>query len=204
MTNLELVRLKIDDQLTDGYEEAVSDGEKFLYELDYHPVQDVVVKYNDDVKTVDTDYILNQRTGGIKLIDPTTASTTKLGKAENQGVVIRVQYKYAAFLDTDIEYFLENNGDDATKAAIAAIRVLLASSAKRFDYKQGHTEMSVSQVFSHLQTLLETLEAESNAANTTDFSIGKRSVKDEIYLRESDLSRADDINTPVNRWSRDL
>lgn len=193
MTERELVRFKIDDHLTEAYEEAVSDGEKFLYELDYHPVQSVVVKYDSEIKTVDEDYTLNSRMGQLKLVDG-----DGVGQPQNEGVVVKVEYQHAAFLDADIDELLSQNGQNATKAAISAIEILLASSARRFDYQQGHTRMSTSQVFEHLKDLHKTLSDELVAQGGQAIIVGDRTSE---YWQEgnsevdNDLSRTDRFNS---------
>lgn len=202
MTNIELVRFKIDDHKVEAYEEVISDGATFLYELDYHPVEDVVVKYNDTVKTLDTDYIQNVRMGQIKLI----GGNPPIGTPQAAGVAIKVEYNHAAFLDSDIQQLLDDNGQSTIKASIAAVRILLASSARRFDYQQGHTRMSPSQVFDHLKSLLETLEKEAAGGSGADFSIGDRSNDawdDGNNEIENDLSR-NDGDQIANLWSRDI
>lgn len=199
MTTLEMTRLKIDDNLTEAYEEAVSDGEKFLYELDFHPVQDAVVKYGNDVKEEDVDYVLNKRTGQVKLIDSSDPES-QIGKPENAEVIIKISYKYASFLDEDISLVLEQNNDDPVGAAIACVRMLLSSAARRFDYQQGHTRMSPSQVFTHLKDLLTMLQDEDGGAGN-NVAFGSRSHGPIDSIINSDLSRTDDL---INKWDRDV
>lgn len=180
MTNLEKVRNNIDDHLQFGKTVDIGKGSEAVYQLDNFNFQDLAVTVDGSAVSVATNKQLPK--AGQVLLNATLDKT------------VVFTYKYAAFLDDEINEFLSDAEDSVTLASLMAIDQLLVSAAKRFDYRSGQKDLKVSQVFDQLLALrkqfAEAVESESNAGGVL--------IKDRIHPAymlsaepEIDISRTD-------------
>lgn len=142
-TTLDNIRIKISDPLKQGFDKQIGDGSTKIFKLSHskvHSESEAIVVNNSSVEleAYDIDY-----DEGVVIFN--TAPT--------QGHVIEVSYKYAAFRDEEIELYLDENGQSINQTIVTLIEILLADSARRFDYTAGQTNMQPSQVFDHLERL---------------------------------------------------
>lgn len=178
-TNLQLLRKMIADPYKSGFDEVVADGESQDFQLSHHPVKtsSYQVLLDGNLQTESTDYTLDLETGLLNMVALPTAE-----------LELDVKYEYSVFSDTELTEFLELDGT-VDKAAVRCIDILLADSARRFDYSAGLTDMKPSQIFEHLKDLKAMYSAKTsvNAGVTTRGSKYYAGNTD----KEVDLSRAD-------------
>lgn len=150
MTPLQQVRNNIDDHVQIGFADELSYGKMKVYQLNARNIWDLtVVLFSEDSNEPDTE------------IDPETYEVFAVSgqvKANFPEGEIGFEYKHAAFTDTEIEFYLEQEGT-VNKATLKCIEILLSSAAKRFDYKAGIKDIKASQVFDHLKALRETFKS---------------------------------------------
>lgn len=153
MTELEKVRNLIDDHISIGLTNEQSTGGLQLFQLNSRNVWDLTITDKNGATVDPANYELIATSGQVK------------GTFEPGELVF--EYKHAAFTDEEIQAYLDEFGS-TTKAAIACVRILLASASKRFDYKAGIKDIKASQVFDNLKELLGTLteqvDSEENAS----------------------------------------
>lgn len=158
MTPLEQIRANIDDYPQVGFTVEASDGNMRVYQLNSRNFWDLTVTQlvgEDDEAVVEAeDYTTFPQSGQIK------------GEFEEGDV--QFEYTHAGFTDAELTHYLSVNGDSVAKASLACVKILLASAAKRFDYKAGIKDIKASQVFDHLtelhKTLTEQVELEDTGA----------------------------------------
>ncbi len=113
------------------------------------------------------------------------------------GDIIKVSYSYAAYTDVEATAMIDAYG--IGNASIEALKGLLASAARLYNYQQGATRADKNQVFQNLKDLLAIYSAENNAVNpdgsiSGNLTIGKRTNEEYRPVTSSiaDLSRKDD------------
>ncbi len=148
-----LVRMAIDDPIRMGYFNEVLDGTTRIHQLPDRNVWDLVVRDQADVVIDDTTYTVYPVSGQVSSAFTGASSVT-------------FEYKVAGFTDAEIDHFLESNDNNVDRAALAAIDILLASSAKRFDYKAGLKDIKASQVFDQLKELRTTIANKIDESTT--------------------------------------
>lgn len=146
MTPLEQVRAAIDDYPQIGFTVEQSPGIMQVYQLNSRNFWDLTVKDSEDNVIPAEDYTAYPQSGQIK--------------GEFPEGTITFEYTHSGFTDTEIEHYLSVNGESVAKASLACVKILLASSAKRFDYKAGIKDIKASQVFDHLKELHNQLAAQ--------------------------------------------
>lgn len=150
MSPKEVIRLNIDDHVQIGMGNEISNGNLSVYQLNHRNVWNFTVKDKDGNAITNPDlpadpiYTLYGQSGQVRGTFP-------------EGEVI-FEYDHAGFTDAELDYFLGELGDSTNKASLACIDILLASAAKRFDYKAGMKDLKASQVFDHLKELKEVFE----------------------------------------------
>lgn len=152
LTPKEIIRMNIDDPVQLGMTTSMSIGELAIYQLNHRNVAEVIVKDQDGNTVSAENYTLYAGTGQLRGTLP-------------EGEVI-FEYIHSGFSDDELDYFLGELDDSINKVTLACVDVLLASAAKRFDYKAGLKDIKASQVFDHLKQLrtqfAEKVEAEDN------------------------------------------
>lgn len=183
-TNLQLLRKMISDPLRRSYDRQEGDGETIIFKLTHGNIaNDSFTVYIDgETKEEDTDYTIDQEEGVVTFTSVTPAA----------GKDVEVKYKYAAFSDTELEEFIELDGN-VQSAALRCLDILLFDSARRFDYVSGQTEFKPSQVFDHLMRLREIIEKKVNNQDYGGGIIVKRKSRyyDNTAIASHDLSRDD-------------
>ncbi len=139
MTTIEEIRNIIDDHIQVGVTTELSNGGLQVYQLNTRNFWNLSVaddEGNDiDVSTL-TQYPMS---GQIK-------GTLPEGE-------ITFTYDQAGFTDAEITTYYAACGNSIKKTALQLVEILLASAAKRFDYKSGQKDIKASQVFEHLKEL---------------------------------------------------
>lgn len=150
---LKEIRDLIDDHKQIGYNNEISTGELQVYQLSARNFWDLVVKDKDGTVLDNTTMQLFPQSGQIK-------ATIIAGD-------VSFEYIHAGFTDEEIAYYYNKCSQNINKTALRLVELLLASAAKRFDYKAGIKDIKASQVFDHLKELrvqlMETIENESGA-----------------------------------------
>ncbi len=146
MTPLQQVRANIDDYPQVGFTVEHSNGGLQLFQLNARNFWDMTVKDSADVEVASESYEVFPQSGQVKGTFP-------------EGDLM-FEYTHAGFTDAELTHYLTVNGDSVSKASLACIKILLASSAKRFDYKAGIKDIKASQVFDHLKELHNQLLAQ--------------------------------------------
>lgn len=114
----------------------------------------------------------------------------------DEGAVLKVAYKYAAFTDQEIGDMID--ATSVAQATVDLIKELLANAARLYNYTQGPTKADKQQVFKNLKDLLDIYKAEAADFNGQGgVAIGKRT--NEAYRPspvrgiKPDLSRDDEV-----------
>lgn len=188
MTDVEKVRNNIDDHIQIGFAEEQSDGNMKVYQLNARNYWDLTVTSIPDespsepVEIDSEDYEEFPMAGQIK--------------AEIAAGVVKFEYKHAGFKDSEITSYIEDEGS-INKASLKCIKILLASAAKRFDYKAGIKDIKASQVFDHLKQLKEDFEKEVESEDNSTLSSGVFAKREHpaysVNLKQDnkDVSRSD-------------
>lgn len=156
---LKEIRDLIDDHISIGYSVEVATGDPQVFQLNARNYWDLVVKDRDENVIPNESLTLYQTSGQVK-------GTLPAGD-------VFFEYVHAGFTDSEIEYYYGKAGSDVNKTALKLVELLLASAAKRFDYKAGIKDIKASQVFDHLKDLRESLkEAIENDDATGGFNSG--------------------------------
>lgn len=173
-------RRRIGDKIKSDSDITEADGTTATFHLRFNNVFDVTVFQNGSSTTaftVDGD-------SGTVTFDTTPAEGDKL----------QFDYKYAAYTDTEIETLVDENGFQ--DGVIEALTELMADSARLYDYSEGATDAKLSQVFDHLQKLLESYKSGTGfaASDGTDIGSVKVGKRTHILYRskrksDEDLSR---------------
>lgn len=142
-SDITLIRMKIGDYLKPAIDKDTGDGVIRDFVLTHKHIQDFIVEVDGSVKTETTDYAMDTVNGIITFVTPPALSKS-----------VMCQYKFAGFTDTDFTTLLTTY-TTVNYTVIEAIKMLLADAARRFDYVHGESQMNPSQVFDHLQKLLE-------------------------------------------------
>lgn len=142
--DIQSVRMNLGDFLTPAVDKEIGDGDTKAFVLTHKHVQDYYVYIGGVLKEETTDYTVDTNSGVVKFV------TAPADEAE-----VKVEYNYAGFTDTDLTTLLTSEGS-VNNATIKAVKMLMMDAARRFDYTHGDTEMSHSQVFTHLKDMLET------------------------------------------------
>jgi len=147
---LKEIRDTIDDHIQVGFSVEVSTGESQVFQLNARNFWDLVVKDKDENVIALNTLTLYPTSGQVK-------GTIPAGD-------VTFEYVHAGFTDAEITYYYGKCGNSTTRTSLRLVELLLASAAKRFDYKAGIKDIKASQVFDHLKelraTLLETIENE--------------------------------------------
>ena len=114
-------------------------------------------------------------------------------------VMIQDETSPCAFSDNEIflkrlDSIKETEEGTRCATAIVLLEALLADSAKRFDYKQGQSEIKASQIFNHIEKLIERYKKNLATAEKTDIPrVASRlhPAYDSEVETEPDLSRDD-------------
>ena len=183
-TDLQQLRKELADPYKSAFDENIGDAETTIYKLSHGSVKDDSFKVYvaDDLKTLTTDYTIDQEEGVITFVT-----------APADGASIEVTYNFSAFSDTELNNFLVSEGS-VNGALLLCIDILLMDASKRFDYAIGKADLKPSQVFNNLKDLRGIIATKvSNEAAGGGVSIVNRSsrhYKDTVET-ETDLSRAD-------------
>lgn len=148
------IRDLVDDHKQVGFNNEISSGERQVYQLSARNFWDLVVKDKDGT-----------------VLDP---ATMELFPTSGQLIAtiiagdVSFEYVHAGFTDAEIEYYYSKCNNNVNRTALRLVELLLASAAKRFDYKAGIKDIKASQVFDHLKELrlqlIETVENESGSS----------------------------------------
>ena len=151
---LKEIRDLIDDHKQVGFNQEISTGERQVYQLNARNFWDLVVKDKDGNIIPAENMELFPTSGQIK--------------AEIIAGDVSFEYVHAGFTDAEIEYYYGKCNNNLYRTALRLVEILLASAAKRFDYKAGIKDIKASQVFDHLKELrlqlIETVESESGTS----------------------------------------
>lgn len=182
MTNIEEIRNIIDDHIRIGYSSEVSTGQLQVYQLNTRNFWNLVIRDSQDAVVEQTGLTLYPQSGQIKGILPVGDVT--------------FEYDQAGFTDAEIQTYLTKYENSVNRTALALVELLIASAAKRFDYKAGIKDIKASQVFAQLRELrtqlLEAVEVEQGGA---ELSGG-------IFVDRS--HPADRAPTTTPSWSGDI
>ena len=141
---LKEIRDMIDDHVSIGYTTDQASGELQVFQLNARNFWSLTVKDKDN-NTVDLSTLtLYQAAGQVK-------GTIQEGS-------VTFEYEHAGFTDDEINYYYGKMNNNVLKTALRLVEILLASAAKRFDYKAGIKDIKASQVFEHLKDLKASLE----------------------------------------------
>lgn len=109
------------------------------------------------------------------------------------GDQLRVSYKYAAYTDVEATSLIDEYGVSA--ATVEALKELLASAARLYNYQQGPTRADKQQVFSNLKDLFKIYKGEADVyASSGGLTMGKRTnptYRDDRPRIAPDFSRDD-------------
>lgn len=141
MTDLEELRIRIQDYLRWIEKTFTGDGSATVFELPVSPVANLSVS----------------GASGYTLYD--NAGQLVFAIAPTNGDEFTVKCQYAAFIDSELNDILAQE-TTIIKSAIYCIKILLADAAKRFTYTQGETKIEAGEVNKHLQDLLKELQKE--------------------------------------------
>jgi hypothetical protein len=187
LTEIQSMRLDLSDPLKTAIDKDTGDGTTALYVLTHKHIQDVAVDLNGVTQSLDTHYKIDSDEGIVEFVTPPPV-----------GIVVRVQYKYAGFTDTDYQNLLDSDGTLGA-ATVHAIRILLMDASRRFDYTHGQTQMQPSQIFEHLKDMLE-IHTTSNS-NTPKILDRIHPYYTSSRPSKLDLSRADlGIRSNADDW----
>lgn len=145
MTNTEKIRDLIGDKIKSSEVTLIGDGVKTIFQM---PKTNLIT----DSVTVSA--------GSISDVDYSTGMVT-LSTAVADGVGVQFTFKYAGFRDEEITEYLSEYST-IKKTAIALIDILLADSARRYDYSTGLEEYKPSQVFEQLSKLRDKVKESDN------------------------------------------
>lgn len=155
MTITEEIRNIIDDHVQVGISSETSVGGLQVFQLNARNFWNLVIKNSAGAVISQTGMTLYPQSGQVK---GTIAAGT-----------ITFEYDHSGFSDDEIAEYYAKNGNSVNKTALNLVEILLASAAKRFDYKAGIKDIKASQVFDHLKDLRaqlqEAVEAEDGGAN---------------------------------------
>ena len=116
----DVVRLKTGDKSKIEREEIIADGSSTVFKLNHDIITgNPSVWLDSSLQTVDSDYSVDSEYGKI------TFST-----APTDGQVVLVEYNWAVFSDIEVDYFLEEAGDNSTLASVKLLLALAADAAK--------------------------------------------------------------------------
>lgn len=141
---LKEIRDMIDDHVSVGYTVDVSTGDLQVFQLNARNFWDLVVKDKDENIIPSNTLTLFAQSGQIK-------GTIPAGD-------VTFEYTHAGFTDAEITYYYDKSNNNMLKTALRLVEILLASAAKRFDYKAGIKDIKASQVFDHLKDLKASLQ----------------------------------------------
>ena len=151
---LKEIRDLIDDHKQIGFSSEISSGVLQVYQLNARNFWDLVVKDKNGTVIPNEELELFPASGQIK-------ATITAGE-------VSFEYVHAGFTDAEIEYYYNKTSQSINKTALRLVELLLASAAKRFDYKAGIKDIKASQVFDHLKELrlqlIETIETETGGS----------------------------------------
>lgn len=182
MTNIEEIRNIIDDHIRIGYSSEVSTGQLQVYQLNARNFWNLVIRDTNDAIIAQTGLTLYPQSGQIK-------GTIPAGD-------ITFEYDQAGFTDAEIAAYYAKNDNSITRTALALVEMLIASAAKRFDYKAGIKDIKASQVFSQLRELRTQLQEATEAeAGSADLAGG-------IFVDRSHPADRTAVTTPS--WSGDV
>jgi len=153
MTPLQQVRANIDDYPQIGFTTEESNGEMAVYQLNSRNYWDLTIKDSEGATIESTEYEEFPQSGQIK--------------GELPEGTVTFEYTHSGFTDAEIEHYLSINENSVVKASLACVKILLASSAKRFDYKAGIKDIKASQVFDHLKELHDQLTKQAEAEDAS-------------------------------------
>jgi hypothetical protein len=176
-------RRRIGDKIKSESDVITVKVEDIVFNLRFSNIIDLTVYKNSDLVN-STDYTLDVASGSVIFIDMVAVDTE-----------VRFDYTYAAYTDDEIASLVEAYGFD--KAVLEVLYELLADAARMYDYSEGATQAKLSQVFDHVQKLIDMYEKKSEGFQSDSgtsmggVSIGKRIT--ESYRRgpkdDKDLSR---------------
>ncbi|RKY30309.1 MAG: hypothetical protein DRP74_07280 [Candidatus Omnitrophota bacterium] len=176
MTDIERIRLKINDHLKPEIDKDEGDGETRIFKLTHHHIQDYTVKVNNVEQIENTDYVIDTTNGVITF---TTAPA--------DGYSVITQYKYAGFTDTEIQNILDEQGS-ITNAVIECIKILMFDASRQFDYRIADEEVTPSQIFKNLKEMLELYKSSQTPTIINRINEHYKPTED---LDDDDLTRID-------------
>lgn len=161
LTDFQKVRNLIGDNYKTDVLTITSDGSSLVYELPRGAVKQNSVSISPNTLTIDNvDY---------------ESSLVTLNSAANNGDIFNISYQYSAFSDAEVNSYLSDNGNDIRLAAIDLVTILMADTAKRYDYSTGIESFSPSQIFQNLKELKNSLqETSSDTSSLTGKSTAKK------------------------------
>lgn len=189
MTDLQLLRKTIADAPKHGFDDDTGDGETTIYQLSHAPVADVQVWVNNVLKVITTHYTIDLEAGVVTFVTPPPVEH-----------LVEIKYTFSVFGDAELLEFLTLDGS-VLKTAIRCFEILLADSARRFDYASGLTDLKPSQVFDHLNKLLEYFKKKSSEGDGTNASARLINRSNRYY---DPLEPNDYIGKPSNAKGGDL
>lgn len=178
MTDLELIRLKLADNFKFAFDSQETDGETTIFKLSHGNIDEDTFELSLDDSNVDTSLYTVDYDRGIIVFD----------SPPDTGKILEATYDYTIFSDSEINSLLSMY-TDVNVVMVELIDILLADSARRFDYTSGQTEMKPKQVFDNLKQLRDIYSRKggisAKIANRTNNYYKSASQID------SDLSRSD-------------
>lgn len=171
--DINLIRMKLGDYLKPAIDRDAGDGIVKQFVLTHKHIQDYEVEVDGTLKTETTDYTIDANNGIVTFVIAPASSKE-----------VKVSYNYAGFNDTDLTTLL-NTYVTVNSATQEAIKMLMADAARRFDYVHGQTQMNHSQVFEHLEKLLEVYRT----SNTPTIMNRKNKYYDNETETRSDITR---------------
>lgn len=194
MTDLQMLRLKLGDDISSASDKVIADGEMQKAKLSHGHIVDgtLLVYIDDELQAAPANYTFDLLEGSVLF-----------NIVPDEGKTIKASYQFSAFTDSELQELLDDSNGDVTGAIIQAIHILLADYSRKFDYSTGQQDMKPSQVFQNLRQLLEIYSSKSSneaasiqmvdrtskyydSCDDTDF-IGA-----ETPQRKSDFSRYDE------------
>lgn len=187
-TDLQILRKRLADNYKYGYDEQVGDGEATVYKLTHGNVRtdSLEVFVADEEQAVDVDYTLDVELGLVEFVS-----------APDESDEIKFVYYYAAFSDEELTEFLSSEGS-VDRALLLCIEILMADSAKQFDYSSGQANLKPNQVFYKLDRLrsqvLKTLSRKGGDVTVSERTNRHYTVRTPTTydLSRSDLEDLDD------------
>lgn len=152
LTDLQRLRLKIQDRVRLSLEEVLGIGNdaRTRYRTPMSPIviDSEEIRLDSDVQEPEVDYVIDNALG---LITLTAAPPT--------GVQVIASYQWSIFSDEELLDFLEVY-TDVTRAAIAALKTVLADHDRFIKYKFGQESVDRSGAREAIKDLIDRLEEE--------------------------------------------